>query len=234
MQKSIKNILNIILIVVLTILLFNTKVRATESQVQLIGESIVKEGQQVMTIKINNDEKIGVVGGCIKGDDNIESIEVAGSFNGWTITYNNETGEFNTLNAAGINNGEVLQLKYKVKDTKKGAKITLSNIELTTISYDTIKISETITKEITVNSTVENNKIENNNSEQNQVTNNTPTKSSTENKQNKITKVNDKTTSATSLPKAGSSYIIVIFLIGIAIIGIFCYMRYSAIRKNVK
>jgi len=122
---------------------------ATGEQISFVGETEVQEGKEnTINIKILANNSVGVVQGVLKFDENIEDVSVLSSYNGWTTTYNESTGLFNTFNAHGTTNGEVLQIKYKLKNGASSTKITLNSIELTTIDYNTTKINEEVTKTI--------------------------------------------------------------------------------------
>lgn len=58
--------------------------------------------------------------------------------------------------------GEIVQIKYKIKDTSKIARISLKDIELTTISYNIINVTESVSKDIGLNNNNNNNNIINN------------------------------------------------------------------------
>ena len=122
---------------------------ATGEQISFVGETEVQEGKEnTISIKVLANNSVGVVQGVLKFDENIEDVSVLSSYNGWTTTYNENTGLFNTFNAHGTTNGEVLQIKYKLKNGASSTKITLNSIELTTIDYNTTKINEEVTKTI--------------------------------------------------------------------------------------
>lgn len=147
MKKT--KLLSIVLMVVLMVILMTIKVEAVNAKVQLGGDNEVKIGEtKTVSINVANDVEVGVVQGKLSFDSNIEDVEVVSSYNGWTTTYNKGSGEFNTFNAAGTKNGGVLQIKYKLKDAASSTTVTLSDIELTTIEYNTIPVSGNVTKTI--------------------------------------------------------------------------------------
>ena len=139
-----------------------TITKAASTSVKFKGEDkIVAEKEEILTIEISNNEKIGVINGIISYDSNIKDVKIDSSYNGWMVTYNEETGQFNALKAEGETNGEVLKITYKLKESASQGLITLQNIELTTISYETIKIDQNISK--TISKTTETNKNNNEN-----------------------------------------------------------------------
>ena len=140
---------------------------ATGEQISFVGETEVQEGKEnTIAIKIISNNSVGVVQGILKFDDNIEDVSVLASYNGWTTTYNESTGLFNTFNANGTTNGEILQIKYKLKSEATSTKITLNSIELTTIDYNSAKIEGEVTKTINKKVVVQGNDIKHNNSQE--------------------------------------------------------------------
>ena len=117
--------------------------------VTFVGDDEVETGEsQTILIHITYSEKIGILEGVLSYDtENIESFSVSSSYNGWTTTYNESTGKFNALYASGLEDGDVLEITYVLKDEATSGYITLSNISLTTISYSIIDIDD-ITKTI--------------------------------------------------------------------------------------
>ena len=145
-----------------------TITQAASASVKFKGEDKIEaEKEQILTIEISNNEAIGVINGIISYDSNIKDVKISSGYNGWMATYNEATGQFNALKAEGETNGEVLQITYKLKEDASQGTITLKDIELTTTSYETIKIEENINK--TISKTTETDKSkENNKPNQNQ------------------------------------------------------------------
>lgn len=139
-----------IIIIFFTILFVSNIALANSNSVQFNGNNEVTVGEEnVITLKIQNNEPIGVIEGIINYDSNIKDLKVSSSYNGWTATYNDKTGKFNAFNAEGTSNGDVLQITYKLSENASKGSIMLNNIQLTTISYETIEIKDTIEKTIT-------------------------------------------------------------------------------------
>lgn len=158
MQKI--HIAIILFIIILCGLL--TTVLASGAVIYINGDNdVIGEKDNIITVQVQNSEAVGVIQGTIKFDSNIKDVKIVSSYNGWTATYNETTGKFNAFNAEGTSNGEVLQIIYKLSENANQGLITLKDIELTTISYDTIKIDNNITK--TINKALE--KSEQNNRE---------------------------------------------------------------------
>lgn len=104
--------------------------------------------EDIITIEISNSEKVGVIEGIISHDAGIKQIEIKSSYNGWTTVYNEETGKFNAFKAEGANQEEVLQIIYQLNPNSSQGTIAVKNIELTTISYNTIEVENDISKTI--------------------------------------------------------------------------------------
>lgn len=215
---------------------------AANASVQLNGENKVIAGKDnTITLQIQNSEAIGVIEGTISHDSNIKDIQISPSYNGWTITYNESTGKFNAFKAEGTSNGEALQITYKLDENASQCSITLKDIELTTTSYNTIKIEKDIIKTIT-KTTEDNNQLTNNNNnnqnnanssnnnnqannQSNIATNNINTKRNNTNTTTKNQIVRNNVTKSI-FPKAGSvSFIIVPILIVLIITTIMLYKK---------
>lgn len=140
------------------------------------GEKVqFKETNQenTITIEITSSEKIGVIEGNISHDAGISQVKVSSSYNGWTATYNEETGKFNAFKAEGTNNEEVLQITYQLNSNSSQGTIEAKDINLTTISYKTIEV-ENIRKTIQkVNNTIANNNATTDNTRNSSVTKST-------------------------------------------------------------
>ncbi len=111
--------------------------------------SLKKHGSDnTITIEIANNEKVGVIEGVISHDAGIKQIEISSNYNGWIAIYNEETGKFNALKPEGTNKEEVLQITYQLDQQALQGTITVEDIELTTISYNTIDVGNNISKTI--------------------------------------------------------------------------------------
>lgn len=145
MKKSIITML--FTIVVLSIL--TTLVYGADSQITINGDGTLKPGEKKeLTINISSDEEIGIVSGKIEASSNITNMTVTG-VNNWNLTYNNVTGEFNIYKAEGAKVQDIITIEYEVGTEEGTGTITLSNIKMTTISYESKEIG-TITKDITI------------------------------------------------------------------------------------
>lgn len=107
-----------------------------------------KDQDNILTIQVENSEKVGVIEGIIGHDSGIEQIQISSSYNGWTAVYNEETGKFNAFKAEGANSEETIQITYQLNPNSSQGTITVEDIELTTISYKTIDVENNISKTI--------------------------------------------------------------------------------------
>lgn len=142
--------ISIIGLMLLLLLLPSTGVFAAEPQITIEGESEASpRATKIITLKVSSDElEVGVVSGKIDRSTNIESVEVIGK-NNWNLTYNSENGVFNVYKAEGAKREEILNIQYTLKNEEGIANITISDLELTTIDYESTNIEE-IVKEIKI------------------------------------------------------------------------------------
>lgn len=139
----------IIILVFLIILFWTTRVLASEAQIIIEGEQICKPNEtKVLTIKISSETEIGVLSGKIETNENITNINVTGK-NNWNLTFNRDTGVFNIYKAEGSKTQEIISIEYTTANTEGIGKVTLSNLKMTTIKYETKDVKD-ILKEITI------------------------------------------------------------------------------------
>lgn len=125
------------------------KARATEIPISINGaDEIIGNTEGTLIVKINNNESVGVVAGKLSYNSAITDVKVSENNVGWTTTYNESTGVFNAINPKGVVEGEVIKITYKLKTSEQNGLITLSNIELITTTYETLKIQENVVKEV--------------------------------------------------------------------------------------
>lgn len=139
-----------IIIVLILIMFFSiTTVFASEQNLEVIGDDKANINEsKTLIIRMNSEEEIGVVSGKIARNDNIEEITVKGK-NNWNLTYNKETGDFILLKAEGAKEEEIMSIEYLVGNNEGKGTITLNNLKLTTIQYETENLLD-ITKEIDI------------------------------------------------------------------------------------
>ena len=180
--------------------------------VTFVGDDEVEAGvSQTIIIHVTYSEEIGVLEGILSYDtENIEDFSVSSSYNGWTITYNESTGKFNTLYASGTTDDDVLEITYTLKEGSTSGYITLSDISLTTISYSTIE-EDDITKTITAKAS----------SNTDEDTTNTTTSASSSTTSNS----RDSTTATSSLPYTGNIKYIIMGIIIFLIVVILVYRK---------
>lgn len=145
MKKSVIVMLFISIILCLTA----TSVFADIAPISLEGKTSVTPGETgTVTVKISSNDTIGVVSGYIKYDSNLTNIQVSGK-NNWTVTYNSETGKFNVVKPEGAKSEEIIEIKYTASNAEGTGTITLSNLQVTNINYDTEDVSD-IAKTISI------------------------------------------------------------------------------------
>lgn len=140
----------IILLLIPIMFLCMTSVFATSQQISLEGDTSIKPGEtKLATINIKSESvEIGVISGKIEKNSNITNMKVRGK-NNWNLTYNQETGVFNVYKAEGTKNDEIIDIEYTVTNEEGIGKITISDIKITTIDYETKEV-ENISKEIMI------------------------------------------------------------------------------------
>lgn len=144
----------IFITIILTILFCSTYVLAVEPQITLEGEQMAKPNEtKTLTIKISAEKEIGVVSGKIETNEKITNINVTGK-NNWNLTFNKDTGVFNVYKAEGAKTEEIINIEYTTADTEGTGTITMSNLKMTTIEYETKDVANVV-KEITIKSNEE-------------------------------------------------------------------------------
>ena len=181
-------------------------------------EKIVRDikEEKTLKLKISSDQPIGAVG-CtldITGDITYEEPK---KINDWSLTYNPETKRMILYKAEGTTSEEILEIKYTAANHNGTAKITLSDIELTTIDYETIK-PQNVVKNITIGQAEVN--VPEINIIENEVVNNEPEE--------------DNTVSDEKIPQTGEENYILIPMIGIAVLSIIFYVKYTQYKRDVK
>lgn len=145
----------IFILIILTVFFCTTYVFAAEPQITIEGEQQAKTNEtKTLTIKISSEIEIGVVSGKIETNENIANMNVTGK-NNWNLTFNKDTGVFNIYKAEGSKSEEIISIEYTTSNTEGTGRITLSNLKMTTIEYETKEVSNVI-KDITIkNETLE-------------------------------------------------------------------------------
>jgi len=142
MEKLVKIAASVAIIIMAMFTIACINVKAASPVVSLESEEEVECGKiQTMSVKLVNEDGIGVIQGKISGDANIEIVNVEAKDSKWIVNYNSKTKQFDGFYADGVKNGEVINIKYKLKEGAKQGKIELANITLTTITYRTIEES---------------------------------------------------------------------------------------------
>lgn len=218
----------IIAMVILLSMFSCAKIYAAEVSISFKGDSEVEAGkEQVIYISVSNETEIGVIQGKISGDANIEIVNIEAKDNNWTVNYNSTTKEFNAYYADGVKSGDVLAVKYKLKTGAIKGTIKLSEIELTTISYETVNktdIEKTITAKAGSNSDDSKNENENgSNSGNNNGSNNGSSSENGSSSNGTQTKTNKSKNGI--IPQLGQNGAIIIAIAGSSILAVVSYIR---------
>ena len=220
MKKKISLIITIILVLSLTTLVYGVS-----AQININGDETAKEGEtKELTINISSDEEIGIVSGKIEANSNITEMTVTG-INKWSLTYNENTGVFNIVKAAGAKTEGIIKIRYKAGSEGTGT-ITLSDIKMTTINYEQEE-KEDIIKNITITKEQKETGGEGTNQDTNKEKQNNEANQGT-NKENNQTKQyttnngaqNNGATSGNNLPKTGFGKYLIAMIICTSILSI--------------
>lgn len=230
MKKSVIVILFISIILCLTA----TSVFADTAPISLEGKTSVTPGETgTVTVKISSNDTIGVVSGYIKYDSNLTNIQVSGK-NNWTVTYNSETGKFNVVKPEGAKSEEIIEIKYTASNAEGTGTITLSNLQVTNINYDTEDVSD-IAKTISIKNSIPDNPVEEPSDKPADKPAEEPTKKPVANPSQEPSNSNSLTTATKTLPKAGTVTKVIlpisIVLVGIVSVGVYLgYRKYKGIK----
>lgn len=145
MKKIVSFVMAVILVMVMSMSVF------AEESVKFVfsGDSQGKSGDELtINVKMEASADMGVFSGTIEGNDSIEDLNVDGK-NGWNLLAY-ENGKFKLVKATGGKNEDVMEVDVTVKDNAtQNPKITIKNIEMTSIDYETVKV-DNIEKEISL------------------------------------------------------------------------------------
>jgi len=146
MKKSKK----IIFVMSIIFFMFTMYVFAAEPQLTINIDNTAKPGEtKTASINISSEDiEVGIVSGKIEKNTNIISMTVTGK-NNWNLTYNKDTGVFNVYKAEGSKAEEIINIEYVVSNEEGTGLITISDIKMTTINYETKEMAN-ISKEITI------------------------------------------------------------------------------------
>lgn len=242
MKKSVIVMLFISIILCLTV----TSVFADTAPISLEGKTSVTPGETgTVNVKISSNDTIGVVSGYIKYDSNLTNIQVSGK-NNWTVTYNSETGKFNVVKPEGAKSEEIIEIKYTSSNAEGTGTITLSNLQVTNINYDTEDVSD-IAKTISIKNSIPDNPVEEPSDKPSDKPAEEPadkpadkpaeepTKKPVANPSQEPSNSNSLTTAAKTLPKAGvmTKVILPISIVLVSIVSVGVYLGYRK-YKGIK
>ena len=236
------------ILMIVSILFISTVVYGYNANFVLACQDEVETGStNTINISIVSDKKIGGIMGVIEKTSNITDVELVKK-NGWDITYNKETGNFNMIKNEGADSGEIMEIKYTVSNNEGKAKIELKDIVVSEIEAYEEKELDTISQEIKIVKGQTNKKDDDpqpENPSQNENNTNISNTSKDTSKdtlkdtsktdnQKVATKNENATSGKTSLPKTGIATVIIpisILLLGIA--GVVMFSRYKK-YKGIK
>ena len=102
-----------------------------------------------ITLKLNSNTKIGGVMGVISSSSNVTIQSVTG-LNGWNLTYNEGTGQFNIVKNEGGQNEDFLKIAYTVANSAGTGSIEIKNITASDIENYTEEDVDNFSKNITI------------------------------------------------------------------------------------
>lgn len=149
-----KNII-IMFIMLVFIVCLTTIVYAEGSPITVNGDNtITPGGTKELSVNVSSSEEIGIISGIITATDNVSSY-TATAQNGWNLTFNKNTGEFNIFKAEGAKAETIMKISYTVTENEGTATVSLTNLKATTIEYDEDEPADVV-KAITVKTAEEN------------------------------------------------------------------------------
>ncbi len=208
----------------------NSKLKAgdTVTVTMSLGNIDAGNGIDTITAELNYDKNV------------FETVETSNliASNSWTPTYASSTNMLTVLKNSKVTKGEtVLTITLKVKSTLS---VKSTTVTLKDIVVSGGRVQDGGTGDISVNNAsvtinADSDAIsKNENTTSNTTTTNTTNSSKTNTtKQNTILKDNTVTKKST-LPKTGIGQSGIIAIVVIAVVGIFCYVLYKKISKEVK
>ena len=224
-------------IVIITVITFLSivsciKAYAAEASINFKGDSEVEAGKEQITyINVSNETEIGVIQGKISGDANIEIESIAAKDSNWVVNYNGTTKEFVGYYADGIKSGEVLIVKYKLKSGATEGTITLSDIVLTTTTYETItktNIEKTVIAKAGTSNGENGNNSTNGNGSENGASKSSETPSESKSSSGTQTKTNKSKNGI--IPQLGQNGTIILAIVGSIVLAVISFVRLR--KKN--
>ena len=145
MKKS----LVIVFLMILAILVLSVNVFATAPQVAFEGDKTVEPGEtKEVSVLVSADVAVGVVSGKVEKSSEISNITVK-ALNDWNLTYNANTGVFNIYKAEGSTSEAIMKITYTASTNEGTGTITLSDLQVTTLDYETEELNDVV-KSITI------------------------------------------------------------------------------------
>ena len=231
MKKIILKITTIFLFITI-ICLLGLKKYAANNDLVFSGETNIKPGTtNTVDVEVNSSNSIVTISGIIECTSDIKDISIKEK-NGWTLTYNSDTGNFQIFKASGASKESIMTITYTLaNNTNQTQKITLKDLSITTTAYNTTNPSDLIHEiKISNGSEQENTTKENTTNENTTKQNITNENTAKQNTSGKST--NSSSSKVKKLPYTGRSALGVLAVIAIiALIAV--YYRYTKYYKDI-
>ena len=243
MKTKLKTLITVSIMALIVVI--STISNAASVGMSLSSNSKLKAGDTVtVTMSLGNIDAgngIDTITAELNYDKNVfETLETSNfvASNSWTPTYASSTNMLTVLKNSKVTKGEtVLSITLKVKSTLS---VKSTTVTLKDIVVSGGRVQDGGTGDINVNNAsvtinADSDAIsKNENTTSNTTTTNT-TNSSKKNTTKQNTTLKDNTvTKKTTLPKTGIGQSGIIAIVVIAVVGIFCYVLYKKISKEVK
>ena len=133
----------VLVLMALLLIIMGTAVFAVEPSVAFGGDDTVNlGGTKTVTVTVKDENSASVVSGKITKSGKIDRISLSAK-NGWNLmAYNETTGEFNITKATGAKEEVFMEVSYTASNTKGEGTITISNVKVTTIDYETKDLAD--------------------------------------------------------------------------------------------
>ena len=143
-----KKVYFVLILMIINIAILGITVLAASTEIKFDGNKKVEPGStNELSVKLSSSNTVGVISGKIQVDSNLSNLKIEGK-NGWNLTYNDQTGDFNIYKAVGAKTEEIMKIEFKAAATEGTAKIKLTELKCADITYteeDMRDVTETIT-----------------------------------------------------------------------------------------
>lgn len=186
-----KKIYLILMFMLIVMFVFTISVLAASTELKFEGTKKVEPGStNEISLKISSSNTVGIVSGKFEFDSKLSNLKLEGR-NGWNLTYNEETGDFNIYKASGSKEEEIMKIEFKAGSSEGSAKIKLKDLKCADVEYNEVQL-EDVVETITISKTQSE---KNETDKQNQTGNNTTNNTSKNNTSSENTSKNNTTNS---------------------------------------